>query len=668
MKKSILFVSILFLLISYIVAQPALPNTAAVVTCFPDTTGYAVITVGPGKNYTDLQEAINAATLSSVLILDAGVSFNGGFTLPNKITGSGWIILISSRMDLLPMDETRINPTAPTGDGTFPTQASAMPKIVTTNTSGIPCFVTQTNAHHYRFVGLEITAALNVTNSYGLMNLGNGSSEQNSMNQVPDHFVVDRCYIHGHTNATIMKYGVRLDCANAAIIDSYISDFHSIGYDAQAISGINGPGPFKIINNYLEASGENILFGGAPAAIAGLVPSDIEIRQNYFYKPWSWRQGDPSYAGKHWTIKNLFELKSGVRVLLDGNILENSWADLPTGQSGYAILLTIRTENGGSPQAEVSDITISNNIIRHVGAGISLSGTDDGLGKRSKRINIHNNLFEDINGPSYGDLNIFGPNDGVFIKIGEPQDVIINHNTIFQTGAITWGYEVMNGLVFTNNILNSFVSAGGYQGIYGPGYNQGNSTMGYYFADITDTNQRFHKNVLISGDASKYTNYSTVSQNYFPATSSNVGFINYASGPVDYHNYALTNASQFYNYSSESKDIGVNFVKLDSALNATRCTPATTNIREVQRDLQNILIYPNPSNGAFTIQYTLDQIENVSVIITDALGQTVSNIEYKNRLAGIHDERCEYVLPSGVYNAALLIGGKLFNKKIIIVK
>ena len=128
---------------------------------------------------------------------------------------------------------------------------------------------------------------------------------------VPHHFVIDRCYIHGDTNATIMKYGVALNCANAAIIDSYISDFHSVGYDAQAISGTNGTGPFKIINNYLEASGENIMFGGATPGILTNVPADIVIRKNYMYKPHTWMVGDSLYAGKHWTIKNLFELKTG---------------------------------------------------------------------------------------------------------------------------------------------------------------------------------------------------------------------------------------------------------------------------------------------------------------------------------------------------------------------
>ena len=605
-------------------SMPSLPNTDSVITCFPDTTGYTRITVGPaGRDYSDLQLAIDAATPGSVLIIDAGETFNGGFVLPYK-PGNGWIILISSRMDLLPPDEVRIDPFGATGNLTFPFQADAMPKIITDNLSGIPCFKTDASAHHYRLVGLDITADTAVTNSYGLINFGDGSSAQNSLSLVPHHLNIDRCYIHGHSNAQVMKFGVRLDCENASITDSYISEFHSIGFDAQAICGINGPGKFKIINNYLEASGENIMFGGAAPAIAGLVPSDIEIRQNYFYKPFTWRVGDSSYAGNHWTIKNLFELKTGMRVLLDGNVLENSWADLPTGQSGYAILLTIRTEGGLSPQADVSDITISNNIIRHCGAGISLSGTDGGSGNRSKRINIYNNLFDDINGPVYGDLNVAGPNDGTFLKIGEPQDVFINHNTIFQTGAITWAYDTTNGFVFTNNLINSFISSGGYQGIYGPGLTQGNNTISTCFPDITDLNLHFNKNVFIGGDSSKYSNYLNVSTNYFPVSTSNIGFINYANGYIDYHDYGLNSSSIYYNYGSDNKDIGVNIAQLDSAINAVRDCQLQTNIKET--GLKSTLnIFPNPAHDI--VHVTMNN-NSGTYVITDLAGKTCLHGEY----------------------------------------
>ncbi|MBK9338292.1 MAG: hypothetical protein IPM98_17790 [Lewinellaceae bacterium] len=183
-----------------------------------------------------------------------------------------------------------------------------MPKIVTNNPSGLPCLRTQASAHHYSFWSRTDRGYL-VLNSYGLVFLGDASAAQNTLSKVPHDLVVDRCYIHGHDKATVMKAGILLNSANTAIVDSYLSDFHSIGFDTYAIGGTNGPGPFKILNNYLEAAGENILFGGAAPAIPGLVPSDIEVRNNHFFKPFSWRIGHPDYAGKHWTIKNLFELK-----------------------------------------------------------------------------------------------------------------------------------------------------------------------------------------------------------------------------------------------------------------------------------------------------------------------------------------------------------------------
>ena len=96
-------VFIAFSTISLAVNPPALPNTSTVITCFPDTSGYKTITVGAvGRDYTDLQKAINTADLGTIIKLDAGATFNGGFVLPKKTIGSGWIVIMSSRMDVLP--------------------------------------------------------------------------------------------------------------------------------------------------------------------------------------------------------------------------------------------------------------------------------------------------------------------------------------------------------------------------------------------------------------------------------------------------------------------------------------------------------------------------------------------------------------------------------------
>ncbi len=594
---------------------PSLPQTCNIITTLPETKNYIVKSVGPfNRDYTDLQKAINDSKSGTILVLDAGAEFKGSFNLPKK-DGNEWIIIRSSEIGLLPPSNTRIDPS----------YSKHMPKIITTNKSGIPAIYTSHQAHHYRFIGIEITADTSVINSYGLVLLGGGynSTVQNDTLLEPYQIIIDQCYIHGHSKADIMKFGVRLDCKEAAILNSYLSDFHSIGFDAQAISGINGSGPFKIINNYLEASGENILFGGAAADIKNLVPSNIEILNNYLFKPLSWKTDHPNYQGKHWTIKNLFELKTGRKILFEGNILENSWADLPIGQSGYAIVLTVRNENGQSPQADVSDVTIRNNIIRHCGSGISISGKDDNNfpSNTSMRIRIENNLFEDINGDKFGDLNIYGPNDGIFIKQGKPTDITINHNMVFQTGAISWLYDTCTSIKITNNIFNCALSKGGYQGIYGPGFARGGSkVMERYLPNIKDNLYNFHSNVFISGDSLNYLPLTILSKNFFPPQNQSVGFVDYANGSNNYLNYALRPDSKFHNQGSDNKDIGVDFSKLLNALlnPVFDCVQTSTN-----STLKNATFEIFQNNSELEIYasnnfYTLEIRDLNGVLITSA--------------------------------------------------
>src|SRR5439155_16949746 len=133
--------------------------------------------------------------------------------------------------------------------------------------------------------------------------------------------------------------------------------------DTQALCGWSGPGPFKIVNNFLSSAGENVNMGGPYASIPNLVPSDMEIRGNYFFKPLSWKVGDPSYAGIHWGVKNLFELKNGQRILFTGNMLQNNWIDA---QNGFALLLTPYNTSGTNIWVTVSDITITGNTFINV--------------------------------------------------------------------------------------------------------------------------------------------------------------------------------------------------------------------------------------------------------------------------------------------------------------
>ncbi|HJR05862.1 MAG TPA: hypothetical protein VJ842_01095, partial [Pyrinomonadaceae bacterium] len=291
-------------------------------------------TIKAGGN---LQQAIDRAQPGDTLLLEAGAAFTGTFTLPAKRGGEGsanWITIRTNAPDTeLPPAGTRITPA----------HAHLLPKLLSPGANA-PALRTAAGAHHYRLVGLEIApanASVEITN---LVTLGDGSDAQNKLETVPHHLSLERCYIHAYPDQALRR-GVALNSASTDILDSHLSDFKAT-VDAQAVWGWNGPGPFRIINNYLEASGEVAGFGGTEPAIPGLVPSDIEFRRNYCTKQVSWRG--------RWLVKNLFELKNAQRVWVEGNVLENNWAD---GQVGYAIVLT--PGNGtGSASAVVQEVTI----------------------------------------------------------------------------------------------------------------------------------------------------------------------------------------------------------------------------------------------------------------------------------------------------------------------
>src|SRR3989344_775875 len=319
--------------------------------------------------YTNLQTAIDSAILGDELVLEAGARFLGPVTLRNKITGTGWIVIRSSNMTALPPVGTRVNPS----------HASAMPKIESPGGNG-EALRTEDRAHNYRIVGVEFREGVGNDDSNVLIQLGFSGSycatptdpyavctDQSVLNNYPYNLVFDRVYVHGETTHNVKK-GIAMDSKAAAVIDSYISEIHVVGQDTQAIGGAWGPGPYKIVNNYLSGAAENILFGGDDPRVEFLIPSDMEIRGNHFHKPLSWREGDPTFNGRAWSVKNLFELKNAQRILIDGNIFEYNWSH---GQTGLSILLNTANQGGRCSWCAVMDITFTNNIVRHSGGGMS---------------------------------------------------------------------------------------------------------------------------------------------------------------------------------------------------------------------------------------------------------------------------------------------------------
>ena len=236
----------------------------------------ATIVVRAGDN---LQSALNAAQPGDVLMLQAGATFVGNFVLPVK-TGATYITVRSAAADdVLPGPAARITPG----------YAALLPKLQSTNTA--PALRAAAGAHHWRLQFLEFPATQLGYND--ILRIGEGSTAQSSLSQVPYEIELDRVYVHGDPLYG-QKRGIALNGRSVTIRNSYISDIKAVGFDTQAIGGWNGPGPFTIENNFLQGAGENFILGGSDPAIPNLVSENVVVRYNYVSKPMSWR--DPVIA------------------------------------------------------------------------------------------------------------------------------------------------------------------------------------------------------------------------------------------------------------------------------------------------------------------------------------------------------------------------------------
>jgi hypothetical protein len=328
------------------------------------------------------------------------------------------------------------------------------------------------------------------------------------------------------------------------------------------------------VNNFLEASGENILFGGGPSTAT---PTDIEIRRNHLFKPMTWLKGQAGFvggtSGNPFMVKNHFELKNAQRVLFEGNILENNWGGFS--QSGFSIQLTPKNQylNGTNvcPICQVTDVTIRYNTISHVGGGIVMatvgSSVTGGIAYAGGRYSLHDVTIDDIDASKY-----IGSGTLFLIMNSWPTNVLnsisINHITGFTDA--TAGHLLslgnlnsnpkMTGFSFTNNL----VASGRY-----PVWNVGFGTNSCSASNIPSTTipvcftpYGFSSNAIV-GAPSAFPAAAWPGGNFFPAAATNVQFTSYNNAIGG--NYQLLSSSPYKNAASDGKDIGADITALQSA-------------------------------------------------------------------------------------------------------
>jgi hypothetical protein len=467
----------------------------------------------------DLQAAIEHARDGDTLLLQAGATYTGNYVLPARADATGIVTIRTENDDGLPADGERISPEA----------APHLAKLQSPNSS--PALATAPRARGWRVALVEIGP--NRDGVGDIVTLGDGSAAQSRIEDVPSDLTLDRVYIHGDPRVG-QKRGVALNSGTATITGCYVADIKAIGQDSQAVLGWNGPGPYLIENNYLEAAGENVMFGSADPSIRDLVPSRIVVRRNLMSKPIEWR--DP--AAPRWQIKNVFELKNARQVIVEANVIERSWEQA---QTGYAVLFTVRNQDGHCPWCVVEDVEFRGNIVQHAGGGVQITGVDSNNPTRQTNgIRIHDNLFDDIDRRAWG-------GDGYFLQLSDsPRDVSVEHNTIVQ-GESGGLIKIANGITLAFRFANNIGSHGSY-GIIGTNHGVGNDSISAYLPGAVVT-----QNVIAGGNGSAYP-----PGNRFPTVDEfRKQFVAFAR-----HDYHLTVQSAWRNAASDGRDLGADLATL----------------------------------------------------------------------------------------------------------
>ena len=433
----------------------------------------------------NLQAALDAARAGDEIRLAPGATFTGNFVL-SVFEGTAPVTVRTGLPDdELPAAHQRVSPAA----------AARFAKIVSPNRTA--AIRTAPGAHGWRLIALELPGTANADGD--IIQIGDGSAAQDSPAKIPHDIDLDRLYIHGDPTRG-QKRGIALNGRAVTIRNCYVGDIKAAGVDTQAIAGWNGPGPFTIENNYLEASGEVILFGGGDPAIAQLVPADIAVRGNHITRPMSWR-------GTAWQIKNLFELKNARRVRVDGNLIENNWL---AAQPGYAILFTPRNQGGRCPWCVVEDVEFAGNVVRNTSAGVNILGHDSpGASGQTRDIRIHDNLFTGIT------TRLGGNGWGVLVGDG-PSNLAIERNTFEFDGTTllyVYGSPKLTGFRFVGN-----AAPHGTYGINGASASTGTLTFERFFERPVVTG-----NWLSGGASSRYPAGNRFDGPFDPAAAASAG-------------------------------------------------------------------------------------------------------------------------------------------------
>jgi regulation of enolase protein 1 (concanavalin A-like superfamily) len=474
----------------------------------------ATIYIGAGGN---LQAALDTAQPGDTILLEPGALYLGSFVIRRAVT---------------------VQTNGPLPAGRVTPEWSGRLAILRSTTSE-PALRTAPNVSGVHIIGLEIAP----NGSTGGTSILIGSGTETDDTRQPTHVMLDRLLVRGHAISG-QKRGIALHGSHITVTRSYIADIKLKDQDTQAIWINNGWGPYTITDNYLEASGENLMTGGDRVRIPQLVPADIVIVGNTFMKPLVWQS-------QGWAAKNLLEFKNARRVVVRDNLFDGNWV---SAQSGYALLVSPRNQYGSDPWTVTEDILFERNVIRNVSSAFNVTGDDDKHPSlRTNRITIRQNLIVP-NRAAFGGA-------GRCMQVGRsPQQLVYEHNTCISDGsAFIYTYRGGDVRVTLGGVFRSNVFVHNQYGFSGDGATSGGvQALAPHYPDLV-----FTDNLIGGGVAANYPNNLVLSASEFQAH-----FVNYAHG-----DFRLTDAARARFASHDGAAIGMDVPALAAGAPSTSTSP-----------------------------------------------------------------------------------------------
>ena len=414
----------------------------------------------------------------------------------------------------------------------------------------------------FRLIGIGVdTAAISVT-----MGQGPYAFVNNTMVATSENFSMAGGA--AETNRGTVSNATTSSCTLSSVTNLELDENIAL-----QVGGSYGPAQSTIVRSI---SGNNITFDPIPTAPDNgstaewiVVPSYVEFRGNYLYKPLKWWPKDATWNGITYQIKNFWEAKFGRYVVVDGNVMENSWI----ADQFYAIAISVRNGNGGfSAAAVVREMQWSNNIIRNAGAGINLLSNDyAGPTQVTTDITFRNNLFQNVgeNFDSTGAAHML-----INLQNGAARlrRIFLIHNT----------HD--NGMPNNSNgMITDFGSSGGAD--ESMWFNNVHQHGGYGFRSnftVVDSNaniQRFlplggptvwNRNIVVNFGSA---NYPSPPQGVYLSGSWPAMFVNYAEG-----DFTLKAGNPGKGAATDKTDIGVDMASL------RRATAGAVGGKSIQHD------------------------------------------------------------------------------------